>query len=114
VTITDLIQLLEGHDPDAEVRLMSQSSWPLEYSVLGTWNTTPQPDACRYCGMPVSHEVHTDLPTAPFDAHDFEPYNDFTPEGTQPDDEKEVVYIVEGTQLGYGTRAAWEEAERPY
>jgi hypothetical protein len=32
VTVTDLIQALEGCDPDAEARLAQQPAWPLEYA----------------------------------------------------------------------------------
>lgn len=31
-------------------------------------------------------------------------------EGDEPDDVEAVVFIVEGQQLGYGTKAAWEVA----
>jgi hypothetical protein len=33
VTVTDLIQHLEGCDPDAEVRLAQQPTWPFEYAI---------------------------------------------------------------------------------
>jgi hypothetical protein len=33
VTVTDLIQQLEGCDPDAEVRLAHQPTWPFEYAI---------------------------------------------------------------------------------
>jgi hypothetical protein len=33
VTVTDLIQELEGRDPDAEVRLAQQPAWPFEYAI---------------------------------------------------------------------------------
>jgi hypothetical protein len=33
VTVTDLIQHLEGCDPDAEVRLAQQPAWPFEYAI---------------------------------------------------------------------------------
>jgi hypothetical protein len=33
VTVTDLIQELEGCDPDAEVRIAQQPAWPLEYAI---------------------------------------------------------------------------------
>ena len=33
VTVTDLIQELESCDPDAEVRLAQQPTWPFEYAI---------------------------------------------------------------------------------
>jgi hypothetical protein len=33
VTVTELIQELEGCDPDAEVRLAQQPAWPFEYAI---------------------------------------------------------------------------------
>jgi hypothetical protein len=33
VTVTDLIQALEGCDPDAEVRLSQQPTWPFQYAI---------------------------------------------------------------------------------
>jgi hypothetical protein len=33
VTVTDLIQHLEGCDPAAEVRLAQQPAWPFEYTI---------------------------------------------------------------------------------
>lgn len=35
MTVADLIEALEGMDPEAEVHLMTQPEWPFEYSVLG-------------------------------------------------------------------------------
>lgn len=33
MTVADLIEALEGMDPQAEVRLAMQPSWPMEYTV---------------------------------------------------------------------------------
>jgi heme oxygenase len=33
MTAQELIEILEGMDPDAEVRFASQPSWPFEYSI---------------------------------------------------------------------------------
>jgi hypothetical protein len=41
VTVTDLIQHLEDCDPDAEVRLAQQPTWPFEYAIDPT-NPTVQ------------------------------------------------------------------------
>lgn len=59
MTVQELMELLEGMDPDAEVRMAIQPSWPFEHDVE---------DAV---------EVYV--------SEDSEP----------------VVYLAEGTQLGY-------------
>lgn len=77
MTAGELIELLRELDPETEVRLMQQPSWPFEYSIGGElW----QPDV-----------------------------DDFSADETfEPDDASgPVAYIVEGRQLGYGTKAAW-------
>jgi hypothetical protein len=33
MTVAELIEVLEGYNPDSEVRLASQPKWPFEYSV---------------------------------------------------------------------------------
>jgi hypothetical protein len=35
MTVRDLVRLLEDFDPDAEVRLAVQPSWPLRHNVAG-------------------------------------------------------------------------------
>jgi hypothetical protein len=110
--IIDLVQLLEGYDPDTEVRLMSQANWPFEYDITGIWTNAPAPDACNECGL--TKKQHPTADPYDFDAHDYEEYDTFTPHGNEDRGYTEIVYIVEGTQLGYGDKAAWEEVERPY
>ena len=72
MTVGELLELLRDCDPDSRVLLVSQPSWPFEYSIEGV--------ALR---------------------GDFEEAD--TAE-RRPDD----VFIVEGTQLRYGSRAAWD------
>jgi hypothetical protein len=73
----ELIQLLEDVEPDTEVRIMSQPSWPFEYSIRGT-------------------NLASEL-------------GDFKPHGYKEDqdDNVDVLYLLEGRQLGYGTKDAW-------
>ena len=82
ITIDELIARLEDcRDElggDAEVRLMTQSNWPFENDIVG---------------VTTSREIR-----------DAEHEDDFDPQG----DADEVAYIVEGQQLGYGTKAAWD------
>jgi hypothetical protein len=96
MTVEDLIGMLEDENPEAEVRLMSQHNWPFENSLRdGLWKKPEQypcPHGFDPCEDPecVCRDGETD----------FEPKN--PPEAG-------VVYLVENMQLGYGTKAAWEE-----
>jgi hypothetical protein len=85
ITINTLIEQLEdmreqlGGNGDVEVRLMHQPEWPFEYDIAGVVSS--------------------------LDIRENEPDEDdaFDPEG----DTEQVVYICEGRQLGYGSKAAW-------
>jgi hypothetical protein len=61
--VRELIEELEGMNPEAEVRFASQPSWPFEYNIQGVVECNPE------------------------DESDNEP--------------AEVVYLVEGNQIGY-------------
>jgi hypothetical protein len=67
---------------DAEVRLMTQQNWPFENVI---------------CGLASGFEINDSV-------------DDFDPEDDGDVDDEAVVYIVEGGQLGYGTKRAWEAA----
>lgn len=95
MTVADLREILDGLDDGTEVRLMSQPSWPFEYSIAGTWTAEPQP-TCQGFG-PVR------------DTNDEPPADGFTPAGSP---EAGVLYLVEGQQLAYGSKRAWDEAIR--
>jgi hypothetical protein len=87
ITINKLIERLEDlrdeldGNGDIEVRLMHQPEWPFEYDIAGVVS---------------SREMHEGEPDEDED-------ESFAPEG----DIDEVVYICEGRQLGYGSKAAW-------
>jgi hypothetical protein len=81
--VQDLIDILSEQDPDAEVLLMTQQSWPFEYSIAGV--------TCR-------SELVGD------DGEDSSESDD----GTKPED----VFLVEGRQLRYGNANAWNVAHR--
>jgi hypothetical protein len=86
--VKDLIELLEDCDADAEVLIMSQENWPFENAVAGV--------------------------VARQDCHDDDGDEDEVPgerrheDGTAPSD----VFLVEGQQLRYGSKAAWGAARR--
>lgn len=73
MTVQELIDALSQMNPDAEVRIAHQPSWPFELSV----------------GSVVSAEDAFEAPEAPEDDEDEE----------LPD--LEVVWIGEGSQIGY-------------
>jgi hypothetical protein len=86
MTIDQLIERLEEYRDliggDAEVRLMTQQNWPFENTITGVCSG--------------------------------EDINDLADED-DPDDDGDVdadavLYIVEGQQLGYGTKRAWDVA----
>jgi hypothetical protein len=79
-TLDELIEALqEVRDEvggDAEVRMVTQHNWPLEYTVFG---------------VSTGAQINAD--------------EDSLDDGDVSDDN--VVYLVEGTQLGYGSKRAW-------
>ena len=44
MTVQELIDELEACDGDAEVRFLSQPSWPFEYTIATVVEATDQPD----------------------------------------------------------------------
>jgi len=86
--VSELIELLQDQDPDAEVMIMSQQNWPFENAVAGV--------AVR--------EEFVDDEDCDEDEREEPRYE----KGTAPSD----VFIVEGQQLRYGSKAAWRVASR--
>ena len=85
MTIDELIARLEDYRDeiggDAQVRLMTQQNWPFENSIYG---------------LASGAEI-----------------NDYQDDEDGDDDdaaEDAVLFIVEGQQLGYGTKRAWDAA----
>ncbi|KAA5541903.1 hypothetical protein FYK55_17045 [Roseiconus nitratireducens] len=78
--IDTLIEILsdyrEEFGGDAEVRLMTQQSWPFENGI---------------CGLTSGREL-----------------NDTDDDDDEDVADEQIVYIVEGGQLGYGSKRAWE------
>jgi hypothetical protein len=86
MTIDELIARLEDYRDeiggDAEVRLMTQQNWPFENSIYG---------------LASGAEIND--------------YDEDDEDGGDDDAaEDAVLFIVEGQQLGYGTKRAWEVA----
>ena len=91
MTIDELIARLEEYRDalggETEVRLMTQQNWPFENGITGL----------------VSVEEMNDTGDEDDDGDEGE---GFDPEGNA----NQVVYLVEGQQLGYGTKQAWNAA----
>jgi len=86
MTIEQLQEILEdylhaGGSADTEVRFMGQYSWPFEYSISG-----------EFIPGLVGDEDE--------DGEKFE--------GQPTQNGAPALYLTEGTQLGYGTKAAWD------
>lgn len=85
MTVNELIERLEDYRDelgDVEVRLMTQSNWPFENGIVG---------------LASGAEIN-------------EAENDDDPDDDGDVDDDDVVYIVEGQQLCYGTKRAWQVA----
>lgn len=121
LTIRDLREMLdEVDDEDALVRLMSQPSWPFEYDLRPTLfdpsTSVGTPEWCDRCGGPVEMvelEIHhsedgrDESCGEPIWDEEAYPPSEFEPHAAVG---RRVVYLLEGTQLGYGSRRAWDEA----
>ncbi len=93
--VRDLIEILEDQDPEAEVLIMSQENWPFENAIAGV--------AMREDFVDDEEDDEDE------DDEDDEPGTERRYEkGTAPND----VFIVEGQQLRYGSKAAWNAATR--
>ena len=85
MTVSELIERLEEYRDEmgsVEVRLMTQSHYPFENAVAGVTS-----------GAEINEAADEDDPKDDGDA-----------------DDDDVLYIVEGQQLGYGTKRAWQVA----
>lgn len=79
-----LIEILSGYPEEAEVRLMEQLSWPFEYSVRGVC-CSDDLDPCDGEGGQKDRHPSTGITPKPA-----------------------CVYLVEGRQLSYGNKDAWD------
>jgi hypothetical protein len=84
--VRELIELLEDQDPEAEVLLLSQPHWPFEYSIRGVTSRD---------------EIH----------EEDEDRDDEGDEDDRDDDRDGAltdVFLLEGSQLRYGSKRAWD------
>lgn len=85
MTVRELISELEQYDGEAQVRLMIQQSWPFQNSVncVVSLEDVTEPDYGEDEDCEAPHDFYGPVPAG-------------------------TVYIVEGSQLGYGYKSAWE------
>jgi hypothetical protein len=61
MTVQELIDELEGCDPEAEVRFLAQPSWPFEYTIAAAVEATDQrPDLSGYRQTPAPRVLLVD------------------------------------------------------
>ena len=94
--VSELIELLEEQDPDAEVLVMSQPNWPFE---LGLAGVTTREEMLR---------VDRDEDGDGDDDDDDDEQEPRLERGAAKSD----VFLVEGEQLRYGSKTAWSVATR--
>lgn len=86
MTLAELIERLEEareeFGDDAEVRLMTQENWPFENAIRGVTS-----------GAEINRAGDED--------------GEESEDGDSDVEDDAVVYIVEGAQLGYGSKVAW-------
>jgi hypothetical protein len=95
--VYELREILDDLDSEADVYIMSQESWPFENDVVGVITR----------GDISSHEVDEDVEAD--EGVEAEPWTDHdrwaAPESRLPATD---VFLVEGRQLRYGSRGAWD------
>lgn len=81
--VDKLQDFIDAYGPDKEVRIAEQPSYPFEYSIRGC----------------------TDSMELGFEEEDLAAFEE---DGIIPDGPEKVFYIVEGSQLGYFRKDAWD------
>lgn len=97
--VSELIELLEEQDPDAEVLVMSQPNWPFE---LGLAGVTTREEVLRADRADRDEDGDGD------DDDEEEEEEPRVERGAAKND----VFLVEGEQLRYGSKTAWSMATR--
>lgn len=104
--VSELTDLLDLHGEEAEVRLMTQQTWPFENKILQVVTSED-----------IGTEDSDDLASMELElrGNDLEEQERIDTDALAEElrvrikDTPAIVYIVEGGQLGYGSAKAWEE-----
>ena len=98
MNVTQMIELLEDCDPEAEVWLAHQPSWPLQFTVRGVYDPAATPPECSEHGIAY----------VPAECGECDELTDTRHQVNGP-----VVYIVEGDHPNgsspYAPKEAWEQ-----
>ncbi len=89
--VNELIEILQEMDPEADVLVMSQQSWPFENTLAGV---------CQRSDLVEEDESD--------EAEGEDGHRSTADEQLSPSD----VFLVEGRQLRYGSKTAWDVARR--
>ncbi len=98
MTAAELIELLSGVDPDTEVRLAEQPSWPFEYAIEDVVEVKLGADREENASLECAEEILDSDHSTPEERS--QAYRVLDAASTT------VLYIVEGTQLTYLPGAA--------
>ena len=93
MNVGELKAILEDLDGDIEVRIMTQRRWPFESDIHNLVQATDFLRDEDNTFIPYGYERTSQLED-----------RELSVQGGEPSD---VLYIVEGSQLGYGTTDAW-------
>ena len=99
MTVRELLELLNDCDPEAEVRVMMQESWPFECEVAGIAVREEFGGEKCECDRRIDAPHEEGCPAETDGEHD---------DGLKGSD----VFIVEGRQERYGSKDAWAVARR--
>ena len=102
-SLGELIEALEElrseFGDDTEVRLMTQQNWPFENSI---------------CRITTGADINANSEDGEDEPCELSPDEDVDEDELSPDEDVDedvesdnVIYIVEGQQLGYGSKTAW-------
>jgi hypothetical protein len=102
--------LADGISEQAEVRLMHQPSWPFEYSISGVCKRSDFQTAVDECGE-LTGSLDEELEGLDGDERK-QAEADELERIKRDENRKECVFLVEGRQLCYGHKEAWDAAQR--
>lgn len=114
MTVGELRELLEDLDDGVEVRLQTQPHYPLEYRVAGAaLASAVREDAAREREDEAAEEDCVHVPGVEKSTLRAGRCTECSYEvpGTTPP-APEVLYLLEGGQVGYGTKRAWDDRVR--
>jgi hypothetical protein len=111
MTVRQLKELLEEFDDDAEVRIMSQPSWPFEYTIQGIATRREILRAREQREVDDNEECYSkeELEEAHKDWDDPEYEPEYNGDGKVTD-----IFLCEGTQVCYGDKLAWDICDGGY